>query len=90
MSKAKTALQRMEIMQEVENKLVDNQIEHETGSLVVRRILNIYVATGKTFINKEVKLLCRADIPRKFVINLFNDVQMRDQIVIKAEKNESV
>ena len=83
--KEKTQLERMVIVQEVENKLIEHRIEHEIASKVLKRIMDDYVINGTKYIGKELRLNLVQDIPRKFVINLFNQADLRDQVVIKAQ-----
>lgn len=85
----KNALQRMAIVQEIENKLIAERIETELGSRVLLRILDDYVTNGTRYIGKEVKLLLKAGEPRKFIINLYNDRRLRDQVLIRLINNDS-
>ena len=80
----KTKLERLMIVQETENKLIEHRIEHEVSSKVLIAILNDYLINGTVYINKELSLSLRADIKRKYVINLYNDNNYTDQVLIRA------
>ena len=48
-------------------------------------MLNNYVNTGETYINKKLTLKLRNDIDRVIVVNLFNDINIPDTVVIEAK-----
>ena len=81
----RTATERFAIMNDVELKLIEHRIDHEIATQVLKRIMNDYIVHGTRYLHKELSLKLRADIPRKYIINLYNDKRMKDQIYISAD-----
>jgi hypothetical protein len=84
----KTKMERMKIYAEVEEKIYEHRLESELASKILMSMMDNYLLKGTTYINKELTLDLRADIPRKYVVNLFNDKDLTDSVVIRSQKNE--
>ncbi len=84
---SKTQLERMQSVQEVEQKVYALKLDKELAGQILLRTLELYVVNGQTFINKRIKLQVRGDIPREFIVNLFNDKTKRDWVRISAIQN---
>lgn len=87
---AKTQMERMKIIQEIENKLYDNRLENELATKILNTMLNDYLINGTRYINKELSLDLRSDMPRKYIVNLYNDRRLMDQVYIKAKTKEEM
>ena len=87
---AKTQMERMKIIQEVENKLHDNRLENELATRILNTMMNDYLINGTRYINKELSLDLRSDMPRKYIVNLYNDRRLMDQVYIKAKTQEEI
>ena len=66
-----------------------NCMQHTLGSNLATKILftmlDNYEQTGTTYLGKELKFTLFGDIPRKYVINLYNDVNKKDTVLITTD-----
>ena len=80
----KTKEERMKTYLEVETNIDKHNLEGELASKILMTMLDNYLTKGTTYINKELRLNLRGDIPRKYIVNLFNNKNKRDTVVIKS------
>ena len=85
---AKTQMERMMSTKEVEEKIYALKLNYEVAGKVLLRMLENYILKGETYIDKKLKLNVRGDIPRQFVINLYNDTSRNDCVKIEALVNK--
>lgn len=83
----KTQLERMASIQEVEQKVYGLKLDNDISGKILLKILDIYVLTGKTFLNKRIKINIRGDMAREFIVNLYNDKTKLDWVKISPIQN---
>jgi hypothetical protein len=88
--KEKTSGERLITVNEIKMKCIEHDLTNDTATKVLFIMLNNYHRDGTTYINKELKLSGRYDIPRKYVINLWNDQTKTDTVLIRALDDEEV
>jgi hypothetical protein len=52
-------------------------------------MLDNYVERGTTYIGKELRFALWCDRPRKYVINLHNDINKKDTVLIRIDDSGS-
>ncbi len=85
MGREKSKSQRLVIATETKLKCIEHELEHEIATKILFTMLDNYVDKGVTYINKELKLALYCDRPRKYVINLYNDVSKKDTVLIRVD-----
>lgn len=83
-NRPRTASQRLIIVNETKLKCIELNLNHDIATKVLFAMLDNYHRDGTTYIDKELKLNGRYDIPRKYVINLWNDQSNKDTVLIRA------
>lgn len=83
MAPGKSASERLKIVNETKLKLIENHLMDDPSTKVLWIFLNNYHANG-TECHCELPLKLRYDIPRKYVVDLWNDAKKMDTVVIKA------
>ena len=81
----RTKTDRFQISNEIEEKMIKLKLSNELPCKILMTMLNNYVNTGETYINKKLTLKLRNDIDRVIVVNLFNDINIPDTVVIEAK-----
>ena len=82
----KTKSQRLQILNEAKLSCLEHDLQDQIASKVLFRMLDNYYENGTTYINKELTLHLRYDMPRKYVVNLYNDMDKKDTVIIKISE----
>lgn len=83
----KTKSQRLKTVNEVKMKCIDHDLEDELATKILFTMLDNYYNRGTTYIDKKLQLNLKFDINRYYLVNLFNNQQMRDEVVIRADED---
>lgn len=79
-----TASQRLKSINETKMKCIELDLLDDIATKVLFQMLDNYHKDGTTYINKELRLNIRHHIPRKYVVNLYNDTRKKDSVLIRA------
>jgi len=81
---SRTASQRLAIVNETKMKCIELDLTDDLATKLLFRMLDNYHRDGTTYIGKELRLKQRHSVPRKYVVNLYNDRNKRDVVLIRA------
>ena len=82
----KSRSERLQISTETKLQCIQHELGDDIGTKVLFRMLDKYVEDGTTYIDKEIKLAKRYDMPRYYFVNLYNDPARRDVVLIRTQK----
>jgi hypothetical protein len=77
--------ERLATANSVKMQCINHELSEDIGTQVLYRMLDKYVEEGTTFVNKEVKLVKRYDLPRYYLVNLHNNPQINDTVLIRTK-----
>ena len=83
-----TQAQRNQKVNEVILKIHEHELQDDPGSQELFQILYDYRDHGIPVQGKEICLQARMDPPRKYVIDLHNNQNIRDSVLIRAQSKE--
>ena len=83
MSDNRTPQSRLHIVNQTKMKCIELELTNDIATKILFSMLDNYHKDGTTY-NKELKLQQRHQIPRKYVVNLYNDKNIRDEVFIRA------
>ena len=92
----KTLGERRQVLTQIETSCTSRKLMGDLGTKIMLLIVQDYVATGTTYLNKEVRIVgnstpeLRASVPCKYVLNLYNDPEKPDTVVIRAQNLLSI
>lgn len=89
MGKEKSRSQRLIISTETKINCIEHELEHELATKILFTMLDNYVEKGVIYLGKELKFRLRCDRPRKYVINLYNDVSKKDTVLIRLDEDDT-
>lgn len=70
---------------ETHDKCEELKIENMPATKILYAMLNNYVNDGTTYVRKELRFFAPRDtMPRKFVVNLYNDKSKEDHVLIRV------
>lgn len=88
-TRSRTQKQRLVVANETKFACLEHTLERDVATKILFTMLDNYVEHGTTYIGKELKFsLPCAGGPRKYVINLYNDIGKKDVVVIKRIEDE--
>lgn len=76
---------RLNTQLEAENMITHHQLDGELAIKILKSILDDYVLNGGER-SHVLTLRLKRDIPREIVVNLYNDLNKKDVIKIRAKK----
>lgn len=88
--KDRTQSERLVSVNETKVKCMEHDLMDDLATKILYRMLDNYYNDGTTYINKELKLTGRHVIPRKYVVNLYNDSKKKDCVLIRALDDEDI
>ena len=83
----RTRAQRLATANETKMQCIEHNLSDDLGTKVLFSMLDKYVEEGTTYLNKKIKLVRRYDIERFYLVNLFNDIKIKDTILIRESKD---
>jgi hypothetical protein len=75
---------RLISVNETKMKCIEHDLLDDLATKILFTMLDNYHKKGTIYINKELKFCGRHDIPRKYVINLYNDRNKKDCVLIRS------
>lgn len=87
----KTASERLLAVNETKMKCIEHNLMSDIATKILFKMLDNYHRDGTTYIGKELKLKGRYDVPRKYVVNLYNQRGKQDVVLIRVlDEDEKV
>lgn len=84
----RTKSQRLHTVNETKLKLIEHELENDPASKILWKLMDDYVNNGHPYVGVELKMKGRTLCDRKYVINLYNDLQCKDAVVIRKIKDD--
>lgn len=88
MPERKSKSERLVIVNETKMKCMEHDLTDDLATKILFTMLDNYHEKGTTYIGKELKLSARHAIPRKYVVNLYNERKKTDVVLIRALSEE--
>lgn len=79
-----TRKKRLLTVNETKMKCIEHDLTDDIATKILFTMLDNYVNDGTSYVNKELVLQGHYDRPRKYLINLYNDVSKRDTVLIRS------
>ena len=90
MPQTRSRTERLASVNETKLKIIELDLMNDLATQILFKMLDNYHAKGTTYLNKELTLVGRHAVPRKYVVNLYNDSKKKDIVLIRTldEKEE--
>lgn len=88
MPERKSKSERLIIVNETKMKCMEHDLTNDLATKILFTMLDNYHEKGTTYIGKELKLSGRHAVPRKYVVNLYNEKKKTDIVLIRALSEE--
>jgi hypothetical protein len=82
--KARSPSSRLQTVNETKMRCIEHELTGDIATTILFQMLDNYQRDGTAYIGKELNLNLRHQTPRKYVINLYNDLSRKDTVIIKA------
>lgn len=87
----KTASERLIPVNETKIKCIEHNLTDDLATKILFTMLDNYYRDGTIYTNTELKLAGRYDVPRKYVVNLWNDRSKKDTVLIRSlDEDEAI